>query len=109
MINQANSITLVPVSSKDSFTHSIRNKEDKLSNTFLSNEEVKFQFNISIENNAVGQEGKLYLVAQHNENWYQYTPLDQWQRWDKQEASLKNYQNKHALNFYLQLIEELMI
>ena len=94
LITQANSMTLIPVSSKDSFTHSIRNKEDKLSNTFLSNEEVKFQFNISIQNNAVGQEGKLYLVAQHNDNWYQYTSLGQWQRWDKQETSLKNFRNK---------------
>ena len=94
LITQVHSMTLIPVSSKDSFSHSIRNKEDKLSNTFLSNEEVKFQFNISIENNAVGQEGTLYLVAQHNDNWYQYTSLGQWQSWDKQETSLENYQKK---------------
>jgi len=94
LMTQVHSMTLVPISSKDSFTHSIRNKEDKLSNTFLSSENVKFQFNISVKDNTVGQAGKLYLVAQHNDNWYQYTSAGQWQRWDKQEASLKAFKNK---------------
>lgn len=94
LITQAHSMTLVPVSSKDGFTHSIRNKEDKLSNTFLSSENVKFQFNISVKDNAVGQAGKLFLVAQHNDNWYQYTSSGEWKSWDKQEASLKAFNSK---------------
>jgi len=94
---QANSMTLTPVSSVDgadvSINYSISNNSDNLSNTFLSDEAINFKFNIAVGKNDIGKTGKLYLLAQVNTDWYQYTASG-WQVWDQQDGSLQPFKSK---------------
>ncbi len=94
----ANAMTLTPISLADeasgaSIKHRISNNRDNLSNTFLSNEAINFKFHINVGNNDVGKAGKLYLFAQYNTDWYQYTSSG-WQIWDKQNVSLQPFKSK---------------
>ncbi len=97
--SQASSITFVPVSPDDtdnlgvSIQHSIRNKEDNLSNTFLSNEPINFQFTIKTKESDIGQAGKLYLLARYKGIWFQNV-AGKWQVWDKTVASILPFKDK---------------
>lgn len=93
------SVTFVPINHSDkttgvSFTYHLRNASEKVSNTFMSTEPIKFQFNIKVKDDDIGQLGQLYLIANYKNRWYQKTALGDWQPWDQQQASLSSFNNK---------------
>lgn len=99
ILSQANSTSFVPITTNTKgqdlgFTYSIQNKDSLASNTFLSTEAMKLQFDISIGNEDVGKMGSLFLVAKYNDNWYQRNAEGVWQPWDREETTLQAFTRK---------------
>ncbi len=93
-----NSMVLVPIfpvsdetEGRASYTYTISNAKSLVSNTFMTSEAINLQININVKSEDVGQSGHLYLVAVHDEGWYQKTAAGKWQQWNKDLDTLTPY------------------
>ena len=97
--NHASSALLVPVTQNAettgvSFSYSIKNEANRISNTFMSGEPVRVNLNFKVKKEEVGQEGDFFVVAYQENGAYQKLAIEGWVPWDGQGASLRSFQHK---------------
>lgn len=89
---------LVPVAADSTeavkITFKLTNEQALTSNTFLSNEAVKLNFDMTVAEEDIGKTAVFFTVARYNHQLYMLTDSGNWVVWDGQLSTLARFKTK---------------